>query len=439
MEDYSFLGYPLPEKIKREEYSGNFSIALKMIDGYLGKNIPGILKKRLEWEKERIKRIRYDYSLSKQKALEIIRKDFKDFRMVDLDKLLKDGKIDYKKIDGKTGIFRNFYRNLVRDNESMKVKRIEEKSNKANKKLHEHIENLKGIKNKIRFEITVNTKKFDDELLRVWIPFPVENNIQKNVKVLNSSHDYIISDSMQRTVYMEDRVKNEIQKFWIEYEYEISPFKVNIDPEKVKIKNLKNYLREQPPHVVFTDYLRKLAREIVGDEENAYFKAKKIYEWVTRNIKYELVPEYSTIENISEYAAVNFEGDCGVQAILFITLCRISGIPAKWQSGWYINPLHQSPHDWAQIHLEPYGWIFVDPSFGGHELNNEKYHNFYFGNIDAFRMVANEDMLIQFKPEKKFYRSDNVDNQRGEVETEKRNIYYDGWKYNLKLLSQEEF
>ena len=35
--------------------------------------------------------------------------------------------------------------------------------------------------------------------------------------------------------------------------------------------------------------------------------------------------EYFTISNISEYAATNLKGDCGVQAILFITLCRIAG------------------------------------------------------------------------------------------------------------------
>ena len=51
--------------------------------------------------------------------------------------------------------------------------------------------------------------------------------------------------------------------------------------------------------------------------------------------------EYFTISNISEYAATNLKGDCGVQAILFITLCRIAGIPAKWQSGLYVSTLYR--------------------------------------------------------------------------------------------------
>ena len=72
--------------------------------------------------------------------------------------------------------------------------------------------------------------------------------------------------------------------------------------------------------------------------------------------------EYFTISNISEYAATNLKGDCGVQAILFITLCRIAGIPAKWQSGLYVSTHYTGCHDWAQFYIKPYGWLFADLS-----------------------------------------------------------------------------
>ena len=47
--------------------------------------------------------------------------------------------------------------------------------------------------------------------------------------------------------------------------------------------------------------------------------------------------EYYAIPNISEYCAVNQKGDCGVQALLFITLCRMANIPAEWESGLYVS------------------------------------------------------------------------------------------------------
>ena len=49
-------------------------------------------------------------------------------------------------------------------------------------------------------------------------------------------------------------------------------------------------------------------------------------------------PEYSTIENIPEYVLDNHKGDCGQVSLLFITLCRISGIPAHFQSGFMMHP-----------------------------------------------------------------------------------------------------
>jgi len=77
---------------------------------------------------------------------------------------------------------------------------------------------------------------------------------------------------------------------------------------------------------------------------------------------YSFVRKYSTIINIPEYAALNFKGDCGIQALLFITLCRCVKIPAKWQSGLAVTPYHVGCHDWAQFYVEPYGWLFADPS-----------------------------------------------------------------------------
>ena len=69
-----------------------------------------------------------------------------------------------------------------------------------------------------------------------------------------------------------------------------------------------------------------MCQEIVGDEINPLLKAKRIYEYVTDRVRYSYVRRYSTILNIPEYAAVNQKGDCGVQAVLFIALCRCAGV-----------------------------------------------------------------------------------------------------------------
>ena len=150
--------------------------------------------------------------------------------------------------------------------------------------------------------------------------------------------------------------------------------------------------------------------------------------------------QYAAITNIPEYCAYNQKGDCGVQAILFITLCRIIGIPAKWQSGLHVDPYSAGCHDWAEFYVEPYGWLFADPSFGGGALrNNDKERwNFYFGNLDPFRMVANSDFHYDFYPERKFLRHDPYDNQVGEIEYSDRPLKSNEYKTFVKSVEVHE-
>ena len=71
-----------------------------------------------------------------------------------------------------------------------------------------------------------------------------------------------------------------------------------------------------------------------------------------------------------------------------------------------------------QIYIEPYGWIYVDPSYGvdAHHLNNEWRRRFYFGNIDPSRTIINNDFYKEFVHPKKYLRADPYDNQCGEIE-----------------------
>ena len=46
----------------------------------------------------------------------------------------------------------------------------------------------------------------------------------------------------------------------------------------------------------------------------------------------------ANMEKIPETCALGLTGDCGVLALLFLTLCRCAGIPAQWQSGLTAEP-----------------------------------------------------------------------------------------------------
>ena len=420
------------------------------------KDISSDLKKRLEYEFERIERLKIDYSIPEEKALEVLRKEFPEISMEKIEEWHKKGYIDYILIGSNKYYYKRFLYNLLFLCEDKIC--IEKRETKARehetmrKKLKEHIYEIinsgsEGYINPRKVRVLMKIKVKSDsvpegEIIRCWLPFPRVDEQQNQVRLLECFPEkYSVSspNHPQRTIYFEQEARSGDIEFWVKFEYTIRAFYKSINPKEVKPYDKDDpiyiaYTREQPPHIVFTRYIKNLAKEIIGDEDNPYLMAKKIYDWITKNMTYTYVAEYSTYESISEYVSRNLRGDCGFHAILFITLCRVSGIPARWQSGWYANPVAKgpSPHDWAQFYIKPYGWLYADLSFGRYwRTRDTNIHGFYFGNIDSFRTIFNVDIMAQFDPPKKYYRSDPVDNQRGEIEWADGNIYYDMFEYEI--------
>ena len=120
----------------------------------------------------------------------------------------------------------------------------------------------------------------------------------------------------------------------------------------------------------------------------------------------------------------------------------MSGIPARWQSGWFTFPGGKTNHDWTEIYVRPWGWIPVDPYMGifsrqylttlGTE-EQQTVQDFYFGGLDQYRIAANSDHSQTLRPPKRGLRSDDVDFQRGELEYEDTNIYFDAMSYKVSV------
>lgn len=416
----------LPEDIQREERIGNFTLALRLIDKWLNdQRITQIQEKRLLYEKERIKMILETYPFEEAEALKRAKEKIRDLTYDEFYELVENGYMDYIIVDGKRRFQERFISNvgfalpqykekMDKDNDSERAKQL------LHKRLEELLSNQTPKRYRVRIKMSAKIDS-DGEFFRVWLPFPKEEFQISDVKLISTSHkNYFISqnDRPQRTIYFESQDK----EYSVEFEYTVGEWINKVDPDKVEKPDINEHLNEEPPHIVFSPYLKKLAQQIVQNESNDYIKAMKIYDWITTHVRYSYVRPYATFENISKYVAENLKGDCGFQAILFITLCRIVGVPARWQSGWYANPVFASSHDWALFYVKPYGWLPVDPSFGGARRDNERYRRFYFGNLDGFRMVANSDFMKDFEPKTLFYREDPTDNQTGEAETKDRKV-----------------
>jgi hypothetical protein len=89
------------------------------------------------------------------------------------------------------------------------------------------------------------------------------------------------------------------------------------------------------------------------------------------------------------------------------------------------NPNDPGAHDWCQFYLPSIGWVYADLSLGGAAYRRGDYDlwNFYFGNLDPYRVPINNEFQVEFDPPKKHCRKDPYDNQMGELEYEDGGIY----------------
>jgi len=447
-------------EVNKEISDGNFTKADSMIDKiiYQSSLSPSEIYE-LDFQKDRMNRIRLDFQKSAGDILEYVRKYYPDADENTLENWEKDGTLEYKIIDGKKYYFNRAASNLFRVNKEAKMQKQKvdgedissltnflsayipsavDESNKTGKNL------VKKEVLKLDYTITVKPNAVPDgEIIRCWLPFPREGHErQTDIKLdsINTSQ-YIIAgnNNLQRTVYMEKTAhKDEPTVFHEVFQVTNYSELFHLNPDKILPydKNsllYKTYTSERAPHIVFTDNIKSLSEKIVGDVTDPYLKAKRIWEWISKNVPWAGAREYSTIDDISEYCAENGYGDCGIKSMLYITLCRYNGIPAKWQSGWMLHPNSVNLHDWTEIYFEGYGWVPVDPDFGLQNFTGTNERYFYFGGTDAFHLIINDDFSKPLFPAKIYPRSETVDFQRGELEWQGGNLYFDKWSYDMKV------
>ena len=317
---------------------------------------------------------------------------------------------------------------------------------------------------KIRYWISVKPDEVPaGEVVRVWMPYLRNEDIYKNIKLVATSQpDYIISPEQyaHRSIYMEKVAEaGKRTEFWYEMTFTTHHKFHDFEPQDVKPYDTqselyKTYTAERAPHIVFSDRIKNITDSLVKGETNPYLKSVRIFDWICDHFPWASAREYSTLDNIPEYVITNDHGDCGQVALLFITMARYAGIPAKWESGWMLHPMEINLHDWVRVYYEGVGWVGVDPSFGRVILKEELEHNaprgrvlpsadkskldsdyfyFYTHGMDAWRFIVNSDYSQPFYPAKIHPRSETVDFQRGEVEWRGENLYFGRWNYDLEL------
>ncbi len=402
-------------------------------------------------------RIRMDFTLLPEDGVKQIREKRPDATDQQIAQWKKVKAIEVMNIDGKEMWFRKAVRNLwllgeefAEANKADNAEECESLRKYALRALRQ-VPDSNGVRDwhhvNATFTLDVNADAIPaGETLRVWMPIPYENLRQKNVKLESSNRPVTWSKgSKHHTVYMEATAeKGKPTHFEYTFSYDVGERHIAkqdlltmVEPYKRTPEYIK-YTSSEYPHIVITDSIRTLAEYIVGGEEqNPVIAASHIYHWIASRFPWAGAREYSTIKNIPEYVLENGHGDCGQVGLLYITLCRAAGIPARWESGYMLHPGGLNFHDWGETYFEGVGWVPTDASFGRTTEDCEQMRDYYATGIDIYRMASNEAVGDKLSPEKKYIRSETVDFQSGEVEWRKGNLYYDKWESSFKLNSME--
>ncbi|MCI7786876.1 MAG: transglutaminase-like domain-containing protein [Prevotella sp.] len=417
--------------------------------------------KQYSWEADLHHRLLNDFSKTREQVKEYIRKYIPDVTDRQLDEWEKTGELECRVIDGEKKYFHNAAPNLFRINKEcarLKAKRDtpgrdgevtvrEDNTRAVMKQAAKSKERIGDPKHfRIRYTITVKPDAVPEgETVRCWLPMPrTDVPRQKNVKLLSTSQpDFVRSpmDYAHSTVYMEKKAEaGKPTVFSEEFEFDAYGAWFDLDTAATTTYDTtsdlyKTYTSERDCHMVFTPQIRALAERLTQGAATPLAKARRIFKWVDDNFPWASAREYSTIENIPAYVLDNHHGDCGQVTLLFLTLCRSLGIPAHFQSGFMLHPGEENLHDWGEIYVPEHGWVPVDQSFGiPAYAKNEQETYFFFGGIDSFRMIVNNDYGCPLYPAKQFPRSETVDFQRGEVEWAGGNLYFDQWRWKLEVV-----
>ena len=407
-------------------------------------------------EEERQARIAIDFTRDSNYIVEYLKPYYPDLSPEQVAAWESTQALEWTMVDGQKRYFRNAGRNLFRiDPEARKVFEAVEGNERDGKDVFLDNYNreviaevrstgsnlVKPVTFKVRYSLTVAPDAVPaGETVRAWMPFPREDqDSHGNVELLEASEPgWIIApdDVEHKSIYMEKKaVAGEPTVFTYTFSFTGKAEWYDFGPEDclpydTSSELYRTYTAERSTHIVFTDRIRALADSLTAGIDNPYLKVRSIYGWIVDHYPWASAREYSTLENIPMYVLENGHGDCGQVGLLLVTLCRAAGIPARWQSGWMLHPGAVNMHDWSEVYYEGIGWVPTDVSFGrgrGAVRDVDEEYWFYTRGLDAYRIICNSDYSGRFYPPKKFTRSETVDFQRGEVEWDGGNLYFNQW------------
>ncbi len=133
------------------------------------------------------------------------------------------------------------------------------------------------------------------------------------------------------------------------------------------------------------------------NSNNSFLVAKGLFEWLKQNTNYQT----HTDDNSVQPAMTTYQwrtGDCDDLSFLYISLCRIVGIPARFIRGYLIKEVDEviNPvaHAWAEVfvggNIGNDGWIPIECACTSDNCNVQIYQNFGIEDVEHLRLFTDD-------------------------------------------------
>lgn len=238
--------------------------------------------------------------------------------------------------------------------------------------------------------------------LDIYLPIPENRDNQKlldELKFVPQAND-VIEDMWGQKIshfhYDELKATSIVKPGW-EVKANVYAIEYFLYPDKVGglqdiPKDIKEkYLQDGDKYQISDPFIKELAKKIVGDEKNPYWIARKVYEYLTNNLSYNLKPVGGW--NPAPTVLKRGTASCSEYTYSMIALCRSLGVPIRYVGAISLRGDDASYddvfHRWTEVYLPPYGWIPFDANKGDQETPGGKVLG--IGNVDARYIITTEN------------------------------------------------
>jgi hypothetical protein len=273
--------------------------------------------------------------------------------------------------------------------------------------------------------------------VRAWFAMP-QGDAAQDVKDLTVScpHPFeVVSDNEGNWILFVEAKGDAVEPFKFVENFSVTRREILGAPDATKTRPLnadetREFQRYLQPntHVAIDDSIRKVADEAVGKEQNPVLAARRIYDWVLRNVDYWVKDpnnKKASAVGSAEYCLMSKTGNCTDFHSLWTAMARAKGIPTRIVYGSFFKKeldgkdADQSYHCWVEFYAPGIGWIPHDcavadifvgdfvlddvnrpkvslTTAAGYEKGDPAMVDYYFGNIEERRVTWNRgrDLVI---------------------------------------------